>query len=702
MFFGREDDFRFIRQKVKSEMGGLIVLCGTRRSGKTSILFQIMHGRLGDDCLPVLIDMQAITVETDFDFLTEVGQGIVETVGDPEISLEKDFLAFRDENPLAAFQNLIKKTIRKLGGRKLVILFDEYELFESHIAKGTISREVLNIFSNWLDHEQGVFMIFTGSDKLEERRADYWAGFLSKALHRRIGFLSRSDTLRMILEPLAGEIEYAEGIPERIYELTAGQPFYTQVLCQAIVDRLNELRKRNVTRADLDHVVDQIVENPLPHMVFSWNSLPNLEKLSLSVIGEMNKSEIRPVRARDILAFAAEERIGYDIRANRLNETLEKLFHQDILSKKGTEDSYTFKMDLWRRWIPRMHSLWKVIDEIKDAEKLGTGITRHRGWRYRVSVGLGLAGAVAFVIAVWRPPDPKPIPVGGGATDSTWLSVRTDPPRANVILDDKIIGPSPVIRRRVAAGAAHLLIRSAGFRDYRTELTLKKEKPFDTTITLTESTGHLELTSTPVGAQIHINGEYAGQTPRTINDLSVNRSYEIKMTLHTYDDFVMQNVRVHEDSLFVVRADFQRSKSDVLFVSVPRGAQVYLDDRDIGVTPSTHSIYFGPHRVVLRLDGYGEEYRDITVPVEGNTLELVMTRLPPGLLVVRVSPYADIFIDGELKRSGAVNYTAELAIGKYEIRLEHPELGARSEVVSITSRDTTTVQFDLMSRGGNQ
>ena len=42
MFFGREDDFAFIKKKVTGgETGGILVLCGSRRSGKTSILFQI-------------------------------------------------------------------------------------------------------------------------------------------------------------------------------------------------------------------------------------------------------------------------------------------------------------------------------------------------------------------------------------------------------------------------------------------------------------------------------------------------------------------------------------------------------------------------------------------------------------------------------------------------------------------------------------
>ena len=47
MFFGREAEFQFIRGTLRSQPGGcIVVLVGERRTGKTSILYQIMQGRL--------------------------------------------------------------------------------------------------------------------------------------------------------------------------------------------------------------------------------------------------------------------------------------------------------------------------------------------------------------------------------------------------------------------------------------------------------------------------------------------------------------------------------------------------------------------------------------------------------------------------------------------------------------------------------
>ena len=52
MFYGRQDDFDFIKRKLQAgNQSFIIVFCGERRSGKTSILFQILNGELGPSFL---------------------------------------------------------------------------------------------------------------------------------------------------------------------------------------------------------------------------------------------------------------------------------------------------------------------------------------------------------------------------------------------------------------------------------------------------------------------------------------------------------------------------------------------------------------------------------------------------------------------------------------------------------------------------
>src|SRR5262245_46624663 len=80
MFFGREVEFDLVRKRLTGA-GGLFVFCGERRSGKTSILFQILDHRLGPAFIPVLIDMQSMAISNEGDFLSKICDEILETLG---------------------------------------------------------------------------------------------------------------------------------------------------------------------------------------------------------------------------------------------------------------------------------------------------------------------------------------------------------------------------------------------------------------------------------------------------------------------------------------------------------------------------------------------------------------------------------------------------------------------------------------------
>ena len=63
MFFGREDDFRYVRTKLEgASQGVVIVFCGDRRVGKSSILYQVLNGRLGERFMPVFVDLQEMVI----------------------------------------------------------------------------------------------------------------------------------------------------------------------------------------------------------------------------------------------------------------------------------------------------------------------------------------------------------------------------------------------------------------------------------------------------------------------------------------------------------------------------------------------------------------------------------------------------------------------------------------------------------------
>lgn len=363
MFFGREDDFRYVQTKLDgAAQGVVVVLCGDRRTGKSSILYQILNGRLGERFIPVFVDLQEMVVANDREFFRRMARLIGEACSIDKT--EVDAFGFGDErsNPYHLFVDFLDAVLERIGDRALLLLVDEYELLESKVEEGRLDSEIFLFLAGLIDSKERLSFIFTGSRRLEERDRRYWREMLRRSLFRKIGFLSANDARRLITEPVASRVVFGRNVVERIVRLTAGQPFYAQVICQTAVDYLNEHERNALAMADLDKVVAEIVDHPLPQMIYAWDALSADEKVVLSLlamqldaIGEYGWSS-----AADLVAFVEREKAPVDLSENTIHLTLEELFRTEILEKSPFE-TYRFRIDLLRLWIRRSHSIWQVL-----------------------------------------------------------------------------------------------------------------------------------------------------------------------------------------------------------------------------------------------------------------------------------------------------------------------------------------------------
>jgi len=700
MFFGREDDFAYIKTKCSSDKeGGLIVLCGARRSGKTSILFQIQDGRLGDDFHPVLIDMQSMAVQNDRDFLDK----IVQIISNDGVTTGLESSA--DENPFLSFEKFIDRLKDQIGDKKLVLAFDEYELIETFLDSGTITSQILHTLANLIEHRQ-VFVVFTGSDHLEARSKKYWDMFLSKALHRRISFLSRKDTLRLIHDPLEGVIEYEDGVADEIADLTAGQPFYTQVLCQSLVDYLNDEHRYNVNSQDVARVLDEVIENPLPQMIFHWNALSEIEKLTLSILAEVTREDTQPVDAARITSFAQEESIGYRFDAVALNKTLEKLFHDDLIVKSADADTYMFKMGLWRDWAKRMHSVWKVIGEIErnggPAANAGIKKAATGGGRKKAVWGAIAATAAVVVVGgyflrdVLIPPPENPVNTAivqpTAAAARADITVKSEPPGADVWLDGAFMGQAPV-EQQVPAGDVAVMLRRSGYESVTDTVTLVEDESRSVSYALVEMTGQLRIESTPPGAAIRVDGAATGRmTPATIEGLSVNSAHQIVLQLTGYNSGRYSAVRVEANSTTPLKHTFSVQMSPLTVASQPVGAEIWIDGKQAGVTPQAlQRVSHGQHDVMVRLDGYADWSRALEIPVPGDRLDVELVALAPGRILFSVQPWADVYVDGSRVAQNVSFYELSYSPGSYIIELRNPDYDAFSREYRIVSGETLRI-----------
>lgn len=695
MFFGRDDDFAYLNAGLSRGEGAMIVLCGTRRSGKTSILFQAARGRLGAGLLTVLIDMQSLTAADDAAFLwsmLEAAHVASGSAGAPAIpsAVETTGTALR------ALRDGCRDIRAHCQGAEIVFMFDEYELFEDRIAEGVLSVRLLECLADLVRSSDGVHVIFAGSQKLEDRKAPYWSTTLGRSQHRRIGFLSAADAERLITEPLRDSVEYSPGVVARILELGAGQPFYTQVLCQSLVDHLNDGHSRLARLEDVEAVAAAIVDNPLPHMIFSWGELSAVEKVTMAALGGICREAPTMAGAATIAEHLRRERAGVVVRDDALNEALERMFQHDLLAKSPDGAAFGFRLDIWRLWIGRMHPIWQAIDEVRalpptDQDGLIWVARRRRRRLVAAFTTLAAAYGLAWLVtSATRTGDLASVSL----PDSTEVFVTSAPPGADVFIDNVLLGRTPLLGARVEARPARLRLALAGYRDWSDSLQLAAGDTGRVQAMLAERQGSLRVESAPSGATVIVDGRtLEGTTPITIDSLAVRTLHEVSLSIagHLRGRYV--NVAVFEDSAAVLRHDFDRPRHPLTISTDPAGANVLVDGVEVGLSPvSLPGIAEGEHSIALRLANHQGEDRLLTIPAQGDRFAVSLVRKAPSVLRLRASPYADMLVDGSLVAAEAVSHLLATDEGTHDVEFRHPRLGIHRVTVTAASGDTVLVQ----------
>ena len=163
------------------------------------------------------------------------------------------------------------------------------------------------------------------------------------------------------------------------------------------------------------------------------------------------------------------------------------------------------------------------------------------------------------------------------------------------------------------AGTYLVECRKANHR--KTQKEIHVEVDVASTITLDPPipiTGFLSVNSTPVGAQIKIDGKDYGVTPKIIQDLLIGQhKVEVSMANRKPEVREVNIMEGKEEQLNVELS----STALISFSSMPRGASVLIDGTLEGTTPFTKEMASGNYDIQARYYGYRPFRRKMYIDV---------------------------------------------------------------------------------------
>lgn len=273
----------------------------------------------------------------------------------------------------------------------------------------------------------------------------------------------------------------------------------------------------------------------------------------------------------------------------------------------------------------------------------------------------------------------------------------TEPAGASVKVDGIVLGETPLRGTSIAAGSREIVFSHPRYQTQATEFTVNGREEHQTVDSrLLPNWGNVAVSSTPAGAEIHVDGEPTGiVTPNIVEIIAGER--EVSVVLKGYRTARQRIVAAAQQADTLANFKLVQADAVLRVTSNPAGAGVTLNGEYAGQTPLVLELRSGQRlNVEAFLRGHKRAstsvslIRDTTTPVAFSLVR------ETGQVVIAAEPKgATLTINGESR--GEANQT--LALSTEPQRIEIALAGHAGYSTTVTPRAglVQTVKVKLLT-----
>lgn len=381
LFYGREELFDFIVENAgQIARRNVLILVGQRRTGKTSALLRLDR-HLPENILPIYIDCQSLGVLPGMPaFFQDLAWYISDALALRGHEIEVPASSCWREDPARLFRHEFIPSVRQqlTAETTLLLVFDEFEAFENLVNDGILPSTLFTYMRHLMQHSDGLSFAFVGTRRLEEMTSNYWSVLFNIALYRQIGFLSKEATIRLIAEPVAPHIIYDDLALDKIWRVTAGHPYFLQLVCYTLVKRANVQRTGYVTISDVNAALEEMLRLGEVHFAYIWQRSTYTERALLAAVAHLMERDV-PFHPADLVQYL--EQYGFRFDPTEVTAGLNRLVEREIMREITDEGTtfYELKIGLVGLWAAQNKSLSKLYESkngANGAEALRAGMER--------------------------------------------------------------------------------------------------------------------------------------------------------------------------------------------------------------------------------------------------------------------------------------------------------------------------------------
>jgi tetratricopeptide (TPR) repeat protein len=376
MFYGREDLIKSIITTIREtpHQGKCIVIFGQKRSGKSSILYHI-NQQLKNDPKILILDLgnigRILDPSSETPLLYVILRGILFQFqtrlkdfydnGYPNLNIESlsDMEFYKHPFPLQKFLEIFKdfenKKLKEERWKnvKPVIMIDEFSYIYNLIVEKKLNPEFMKNWKAFL--QENLFdAILAGQDVMPKFKQRFPNEF-GTTQDERVTYLKKSYAESLIDEPIKiggkkGESRLKQKAIERIYELTAGSPYYIQMIGNRLVEYMNRNYSKYATEADIEFIKNELINGENALTIDKFDNLISSGDTSDDSINENDaRLALEQIAINSIRGPCNKDFIHIDT-VTPLDSILDDLETRQVVTREN-RIYYRINVELFKEWL---------------------------------------------------------------------------------------------------------------------------------------------------------------------------------------------------------------------------------------------------------------------------------------------------------------------------------------------------------------
>ncbi len=272
-----------------------------------------------------------------------------------------------------------------------------------------------------------------------------------------------------------------------------------------------------------------------------------------------------------------------------------------------------------------------------------------------------------------------------------YVQVESSPSGAEVWVDGKLEGTTPLVRKQISSGQHSLTLRLSDYHEHNETFTINDGDTKTFSVEMKEAFGSFAINSDPTDATVFINGKEVGKTPFSQQRFP-SGNYELRL---------VKDLHVDARDRLVVKDGEKSEKFIVLpqnygtLTVTAEGSDIFLNGKAVGFGAYSANISAGSYALKASRDKHRNDERELFI-TNGQAHEITLSPVAiMGALSVTTTPFeaagASVTLNGNL-RPEKTPTTIPLIIGNYELMVSKPGyLDQRRQVTVIEGQEQEVV-----------